>query len=574
MQTFKETGLPEEILSAIGELGYETPTPIQSKTIPEILNYGNDLIALAQTGTGKTGAFGLPVIPQVKIEEKNVQALILCPTRELCLQITKDLEKYAKNYRDLYITPVYGGTEIRTQIRALKKGSHIVVGTPGRMNDLINRKAIQLGDVKWLILDEADEMLNMGFKDDLESIMAQTPEWRQTLLFSATMPAEIARISKKYMQDPIEISVGTKNSGSENVAHHYYMVQAHDRYKALKRVVDVIPEVYGIIFCRTRQETKDIADKLMADGYNADALHGDLSQAQRDMVMHRFRKKHLQLLVATDVAARGIDVNDLTHVINYNLPDDIEAYIHRSGRTGRAGKTGVSVAIIHSREKHRIKAIEKLAKKTFERKMVPNADEICEKQLFHFLGRVGETELEENSPVNALLPAVYEKLASMEKEDLIKQFVAAEFNRFMEYYKDAPDLNIYKEERGKRGERRERGGRSGKSNESFSRLFLNVGKTDKLTSGDVIGLINSNMRGVTVKVGKIELLRNFSFVEVDKEYEQEVMEKLNNTKLKGKKVSLEVASPKPSSSRKRSYGGGRGGNNGGGGHRKGGKRQY
>ena len=571
MQTFKETGLPEEILSAIGELGYETPTPIQSKTIPEILNYGNDLIALAQTGTGKTGAFGLPVIPQIKTDEKNVQALILCPTRELCLQITKDLEKYAKNYRDLFITSVYGGTEIRNQIRALKRGSHIVVGTPGRMNDLINRKAIQLGDVRWLILDEADEMLNMGFKDDLESIMAQTPEWRQTLLFSATMPAEIARISKKYMQDPIEISVGTKNSGSENVAHHYYMVQAHDRYKALKRVVDVTPDVYGIIFCRTRQETKDIADKLMADGYNADALHGDLSQAQRDMVMHRFRKKHLQLLVATDVAARGIDVNDLTHVINYNLPDDTEAYIHRSGRTGRAGKSGVSVVIIHSREMHRIKAIEKLAKKTFERKMVPKANEICEKQLFHFLERVGETELEEASPVNALLPAVYEKLAAMDKENLIKQFVAAEFNRFMEYYKDAPDLNIYKDEKGRRG-------RSGgvRSNESFSRLFLNVGKTDKLTSGDVIGLINSNMRGVTVKVGKIELLRNFSFVEVDKEYEQDVIDKLSNAKLKGKKVSLEVASPKPSSSRKRSYGsqGGRSGNSGGGGHRKGGRKQY
>jgi ATP-dependent RNA helicase DeaD len=538
MQTFKETGLPEEILSAIGEMGYETPTPIQSKTIPEILNYGNDLIALAQTGTGKTGAFGLPVIPQIERNEKNVQALILCPTRELCLQITQDLKAYAKNYRDLYITPVYGGAEIRTQIKSLKRGTHIVVGTPGRMNDLINRKAIQLGDVRWLILDEADEMLNMGFKDDLESIMAQTPEWRQTLLFSATMPQEIARMSKNYMQEPVEISVGKKNQGAEKVDHHFYMVQAHDRYRALKRIVDVNPDVYGIIFCRTRQETKDIADKLMADGYNADALHGDLSQAQRDLVMHRFRKKHLQLLVATDVAARGIDVNDLTHVINYNLPDDIEVYIHRSGRTGRAGKEGVSVSIIHSREMHRIKAIEKIAKKAFVRKMVPKADEICEKQLFHFLDRVGQTELEESSPVNAVLPSVYEKLAEMDKEQLIKQFVAAEFNRFMEYYKDAPDLNIYKEEGGRKG-RRDR------DNVKFSRLFLNIGKTDKLTSGEVIGLINSNMKGITVKIGKIELLRNFSFVEVDKDYEQELINKLNKAKLKGKKVSLEVASPKP-----------------------------
>ncbi|MCU4176380.1 DEAD/DEAH box helicase [Carboxylicivirga sp. N1Y90] len=550
MQTFKDTGLPEEILKAIGELGYETPTPIQSKTIPEILNHGNDLIALAQTGTGKTGAFGLPVIPQVVTEEKRVQALILCPTRELCLQITKDLQKYAKYYKDLFVTPVYGGTEIRTQMRALKKGSHIVVGTPGRMNDLINRKAIELGDVRWLILDEADEMLNMGFKDDLESIMAQTPEWRQTLLFSATMPAAIAKMSKKYMSDPVELSVGAKNAGASNVEHQFYMVQAHDRYKALKRIVDVTPDVYGIIFCRTRQETKDIADKLMADGYNADAIHGDLSQAQRDMVMHRFRKKHLQLLVATDVAARGIDVNDLTHVINYNLPDDIEVYIHRSGRTGRAGKKGIAVTIIHSREMHRIKAIEKIAKKTFERKMVPKADEICEKQLFSFLDRVSVTELEETSPVNALLPAAYDKLANMEREQLIKQFVAAEFNRFMEYYKDAPDLNIYKEDRGRGGRDRRDGGR-GRDNADFSRLFINVGKVDKITSGDIIGLINSKLKGVTVKVGKIELLRNFSFVEVDKAYEQDVITKLSKAKMKGKSVNLEVASPKPSSSSRR-----------------------
>ncbi|MCU4163613.1 DEAD/DEAH box helicase [Carboxylicivirga caseinilyticus] len=545
MQTFKESGLPEEVLKAIGELGYETPTPIQTKTIPEILNYGNDLIALAQTGTGKTGAFGLPVIPQIITEDKKVQALILCPTRELCLQITKDLNNYAKYYKDLYITPVYGGTEIRTQIRALKRGTHIVVGTPGRMNDLINRNAIELGDVRWLILDEADEMLNMGFKDDLESIMAQTPEWRQTLLFSATMPPDIARMSKQYMQDPVEISVGTKNSGSSNVEHHYYMVHASDRYKALKRIVDVTPDVYGIVFCRTRQETKDIADSLMADGYNADAIHGDLSQAQRDLVMHRFRKNHLQLLVATDVAARGIDVNDLTHVINYNLPDDIEVYIHRSGRTGRAGKKGISVSIIHAREAHRIKAIEKIAKKTFERKWVPKADEICEKQLFHFLDRVDNTVLEDDSPVKALMPAVYEKLATMEREQLITQFVAAEFNRFMEYYKDAPDLNIYKEDRSKG---RNGGGRRG--DVPFSRLFINLGKTDKVSSGDIIGLINSKFKGTTVKVGKIELLRNFSFIEVDKDYEQEVIEKLGKTKLKGKKVSLEVATPKPSSKRR------------------------
>ncbi len=554
MQTFKETGLSEEVLKAIGELGFETPTPIQSKTIPEILNHGNDLIALAQTGTGKTAAFGLPLIQQIATDTNNIQTLVLCPTRELCLQITKDLNAYSKYYKDLYVTPVYGGADIRTQMKALKRGSHIVVGTPGRMNDLINRKAIQLQDVRWLILDEADEMLNMGFKDDLESIMAQTPEWRQTLLFSATMPQAIASMSKKYMQDPVEISVGTKNSGATNVEHHYYMVHASDRYKALKRIVDVTPDVYGIVFCRTRMETKDIADKLMADGYNADAIHGDLSQAQRDMVMQRFRTKHLQVLVATDVAARGIDVTDLTHVINYNLPDDIEVYIHRSGRTGRAGKKGISVSIIHARESHRIKAIEKISKKTFERKMVPTSQEICEKQLLSFVDRVEKTELEESSPVNSFMPAIFEKLASISREDLITKFVTADFSRFMDYYKDAPDLNVYntRESKGS-GSRRERGERSDRGDRvPFSRLFVNLGKADDVNSGDLIGLINSKMKNVTVKVGKIELLNNFSFVEVDKEYEQEVIDKLSKSKLKGKKVSLEVASPKPSSARRKS----------------------
>lgn len=552
METFKETGLSEKVLKAIDEMGFVTPTPIQSKTLPEILNYGNDLVALAQTGTGKTGAFGLPIIQQINTEEKNVQALILCPTRELCLQITKDLKNFSKYYTDLVVTPVYGGTEIRTQIRALKNGTHIVVGTPGRMNDLINRKAIKLGDVRWLILDEADEMLNMGFKDDLESIMAQTPEWRQTLLFSATMPKEVARMSKKYMNDTVEISVGSKNSGSDDVTHEYYMVQASDRYKALKRIVDVTPDIYGIIFCRTRQETKDVADKLMSDGYNADALHGDLSQAQRDLVMNRFRVKHLQLLIATDVAARGIDVNELTHVINYNLPDETEAYIHRSGRTGRAGNKGKSIAIIHGRESHKIKAIEKISKKTFTKCLVPKAEDICEKQLLHFIDKVEKMELEEDSPVNNFLPSIYEKLAPISHEDLIKQFVATEFSRFMDYYKNAPDLNMSAREKGGKG-RSERGGR--RDNESFSRLFINVGKTDKIASGDIIGLINSKMKGVTVKVGKIELLKNFSFVEVEKEYEQELLTKLNKAKLKGKTIGLEVASPKPSR-RKRSGGSG------------------
>ncbi len=543
MITFKETGLSEKVLKAIDELGFVNPTPIQSKTIPEILNYGNDLVALAQTGTGKTGAFSLPIIQQINTEEKCVQALILCPTRELCLQITKDIQNFAKYYTDIQVTPVYGGTEIRPQIKALHKGSHIVVGTPGRMNDLINRAAIKLGDVRWLILDEADEMLNMGFKDDLESIMSQTPEWRQTLLFSATMPKEVAQMSKKYMNDTVEISVGSKNASSDDVSHEYYMVHASDRYKALKRIVDATPDIYGIIFCRTRQETKDIADKLMADGYNADALHGDLSQAQRDLVMNRFRVRHLQLLVATDVAARGIDVNELTHVINYNLPDETEAYIHRSGRTGRAGRKGTSIAIIHGRELHKVKAIEKISKKTFERKMVPKAEEICEKQLFHFIDKVETTELEEISPVNNFLSTIYEKLSNLSHEELIKQFVATEFNRFMDYYKDAPDLNIYKEDK-----KDNKGSR--KSSDAYSRLFINVGKADKVGSGDLIGLINTKMKGTTINIGKIELLRNFSFIEVDKEYEQEVINKLSRAKLKGKTIGLEVANQKPATAKK------------------------
>lgn len=554
MQKFIETGLNPDVLKAIEELGFVEPTPIQSKTIPELLQNGNDLVGLAQTGTGKTGAFGLPVIQLVDTSDNNVQALVMCPTRELCLQITKDIKAYSKYISGLNVTPVYGGSDIRTQIKSLKRGSQIVVGTPGRLNDLINRNVLHLNNLRWLILDEADEMLNMGFKEDLETIIQQTPEEKQTLLFSATMPDSISKISKKYMKNPLEIRVGTKNSGADNVTHEFYMVHASDRYKALKRLVDVNPSIYGIVFCRTRQDTKDIADKLMGDGYSADAIHGDLTQAQRDLVMHRFRSKHLQILVATDVAARGLDINDLTHVINYNLPDDAEVYVHRSGRTGRAGKSGTCVSILHMREIRRIKEIEKLLKKKIDRKSVPSAEEITQKQLFHFIDKTEKVEINEDV-ISQFLPSIYGKLAWLDREDLIKRFVALEFQRFAEYYKDAPDINVYKDEP------------THYRKNQFSRLFINIGKEDKLTSKDIIDLINTKVKVRNVEIGKIEILKSFSFFEVDGDYESDVIKGLKRVPFGGKRISVEPASPKPGGSR---GGGGRGRdrNRGGGGNRR------
>ncbi len=554
MQSFKEIGLSEDILKAIDELGFVNPTPVQEKAIPEILNNGHDVVSLAQTGTGKTGAFGLPVIQLTDVSSRNIQALVLCPTRELCLQITKEMTAFSKYKRGLNITPVYGGSDIRTQIRALRNGTHIVVGTPGRVNDLLRKDILKIQSIKWLVLDEADEMLNMGFKEDLETILAQTPAERQTLLFSATMPPVIANIAKHYMKQPVEIKIGKTNQGADNVLHHYYMVHASDRYMALKRIVDITPDVYGIVFCRTRQETKEVADKLMADGYNADALHGDLSQSQRDMVMQRFRVKHLQLLVATDVAARGIDVNDLTHVINYNLPDDVEIYIHRSGRTGRAGKSGVSATIVHAREVNRIRDIERVSGKKFEQKFVPKAEEICEIKLLHFIDKLQKQEITEGT-VSQFLPTIIEKLAGFSREELIGKIVAAEFELFNEYYKDAPDINIYRQnrEKGEKGEGRARG--------NFSRLFINLGKTDRLSAVDIISLVNSNTRGMQVRIGQIEILKNFSFFEVDSAFEQDVVKALDKQVINGYKLIVEPASAKTgggsserSFGRERSYG--------------------
>ena len=545
--TFEETGLSAEILKAIGELGFVTPTPVQERSIPEILNNGQDVISLAQTGTGKTGAFGLPIVQLANTQNSETQALILSPTRELCLQISKDLTAFAKYTEKLKIVSVYGGTDIKAQLKALKGAAHIVVGTPGRVIDLINRGALKIGNIRWLVLDEADEMLNMGFQDDIETILAETPETRQTLLFSATMPPFIEKVARHYMKEHIEIRIGRTNQGADTVQHHYYMVKAADRYAALKRIVDMVPDIYSIVFCRTRQETKEVADKLIADGYNADALHGDLSQAQRDTVMEHFRIKHLQILVATDVAARGIDVTDLTHVINYNLPDDPEVYIHRSGRTGRAGKKGISVSIVHSREMSRIKQIEKVSGKTFERKMVPNAEEICQTKLLSFVDCIEKQEFDEQSAIAPFIPEIIEKLSHFSTPELIKKIIASEFEAVNKYYQNAEDLNIADTKEKKKAH---------VEDDKMSRLFINIGKIDRIRPGDIIGLINKYTRDINEKIaiGHIDLMRNFSFVDVDSTYAQEIINRINGQNVDGYKLVVELTENKRSS-KENSFGG-------------------
>jgi len=531
-------GLAPELLRAVVELGFIEPTPVQQKTIPNILNSTGDLVVMAQTGTGKTAAFGLPVLQLSDIHSGQLQTLVLCPTRELCMQITADLTRYSQFMEGFHVVPVYGGTSILTQIKALRGNSHVVVGTPGRVMDLIKRKVLKLSQVRWVILDEADEMLNMGFKDDLDAILAETPKERQTLLFSATMPQGIAEIARKYMNAPEEISVGKRNSGADNVSHEYYMIHAKDRYDALKRIVDNNPDVYGIVFCRTRIETKEVADKLMQDGYNADALHGDLSQIQRDYVMNRFRIKNLQLLVATDVAARGLDVQDLTHIINYNLPDDPEVYVHRSGRTGRAGKSGVAISLIHTRESGKIRDLERMVKKSFNRKMVPGGREICEKQLLNLVDKVENTVVDQVS-IEKYLPAIYQKLAWLDREELIKHFISVEFNRFLEYYKNAPDLNTIQREKFERADKPER--RTTGQLESYSRVHINLGSRQELNAGTLIALINKSSQGQRVVIGKIEILRNFSFFEVDSNRVKYLLKEFQGAVFNGIPVEVELS---------------------------------
>jgi ATP-dependent RNA helicase DeaD len=543
MSSFENYGLSAEIIAAITELGFETPTPIQEKTIPHIAGSKRDLVALAQTGTGKTAAFGLPVLQQIDTTKKNTQCIILSPTRELCIQISKDMTNYAKFMPEVRITAVYGGASIENQIRDIKKGSHIIAGTPGRVLDLIKRGVLKIDKISFLVLDEADEMLNMGFKEDIDSILDTTPREKQTLLFSATMPQEIMKIAETYMNDPLEMSVGTKNSGAENVEHFYYLVNAKNRYLALKRIADINPDIYGIVFCRTRAETQEIADKLIQDGYNADALHGDLSQAQRDHVMQKFRNGHLHLLVATDVAARGLDVNDLSHIINYNLPDEREIYIHRSGRTGRAGKKGESVSIIHSRELHKIREIEKTLKRKITRKDVPGGKEICMKQLMSMIDTIEKVETIDNQ-IEEFLPVILNKLSWLNREDLIKRFVSVEFNRFLTYYKNAPDLNI--EEKARRddfgGDEKfeRRGGRERDSSANLTKFFLTLGAKDDLTKLKLMDIINSNDSLAGAEIGKIEILPSYTFFEMDSKVEEAVLKAFNNKRYAGKRLKIEV----------------------------------
>lgn len=546
MKTFEELGVSPEIRKAIEEMGYENPMPVQEEVIPYLLGNRNDVVALAQTGTGKTAAFGLPLIQKINVSKRVPQALVLCPTRELCLQIAGDLTDYSKYITDLKILPVYGGSSIDSQIRSLKKGVHIIVATPGRLIDLMERKVAHLETIADVVMDEADEMLNMGFTDSINAILEQVPEDRNTLMFSATMSPEIARIAKTYLHNAKEITIGTKNEGSKNVHHIAYTVHAKDKYLALKRVVDFYPQIYGIIFCRTRKETQEIADKLIQDGYNADSLHGELSQVQRDLVMQKFRQRHLQLLVATDVAARGLDVNDLTHVINYGLPDDTESYTHRSGRTGRAGKTGVSIAIINLREKGKMREIERIINKKFTIGTLPSGKEICEQQLIKVIDDIEKVKVDEEE-IETFLPNIYRKLEWLSKEDLIKRVVSMEFNRFLDYYKNAPEIeqpkgNDKKEtakERKDRGSDREKTAR--KAEKGYTRLFLNLGKTDGFYANQIIELVNRNLKKQRIQIGRIDLMQNFSFFEIIEAQAPMVIKTLNKVSLNGRKVIVEVA---------------------------------
>jgi len=572
---FNQLELYPELLRATEELDFLVPTPIQQKVIPLLLEEKCDIIGLAQTGTGKTAAFGLPALQNINLDTPHPQLLILSPTRELCMQIARDLESYGKYLRGLTIVSVYGGASIDKQIGILKRGAHIVVATPGRIHDLVRRNRIDLSKIETLVLDEADEMLKMGFRDDLDAILAKTPSEKNTLLFSATMSQEINRIAKTYMTDPVEITVGAKNAGAENVSHIYHMVTAKNRYNALKRVVDYYPDIYGIVFCRTRQETKEVAASLMSDGYNAEALHGDLSQAQRDYVMQKFRERNLSVLVATDVAARGLDVNDLTHIINYNLPDDNEVYTHRTGRTGRAGKEGAAISIINLKERGRISQIERVVKKKFEQLPVPGGTEICERQLYSMVEKMRNSHVE-HERIDPYMDKVYQTLGDLSKEEIIKRMVSVEFNRFLDYYKNAPDLNIDAREAsdrshnsGRAGERNgrdrrdRRDGRDGRSGNaersgrekseagagrdgkwdkgsrkgrSMSRIVFNIGKGKDITKRDVIEFVKDISENDNIEIGQIEIFQRASSVEVESKMARKVIAAMNNVIFDGIKV--------------------------------------
>lgn len=511
---FQDFNLNPAILRAIDELGFKEPMPIQAEVLPVLLSQHTDLVGLAQTGTGKTAAFGLPLLQNIDPSNRNVQALIICPTRELCMQITKDLLSYAKYIPEIKIVPVYGGASIELQFKALAKRPQIVVATPGRLQDMIRRNRIDFSDVRWMVLDEADEMLDMGFQEDVDAILEYMPEDKNTLLFSATMPAEVEQILNKYMKEPVRISIGQKNSGTANVRHNYYLIKASDRYLALKRLIDYYPSIYGIVFCRTKLETQEVADNLIHDGYNAASLHGDLSQAQRDLVMNHFRQGFIQILVATDVAARGLDVNNLSHIINYNLPDDIDTYVHRSGRTGRADKTGICISLVHQREKHKIKAIEKQLGRPMERELIPTAQQVCEKQLFRHIDNLEKVDIMRDD-IDDYLPVVFKKLSWLTREELITRVVALNFNRFLDYYKDAKDLNIDDTNDKKDKDRNNKINKKEHDDSHMVRLFFGMGKRDHIKPNSLIGKINYVTGTKDIEIGHIDLKENFSFVAVD-----------------------------------------------------------
>ena len=577
--TFKELGLRVEVLQSIEAMGFAEPTPIQQSAIPHLLNDQSDFVGLAQTGTGKTAAFGLPLIHKVTDRPTETQGLIIAPTRELCLQISKDLEAFAQFDKQIRVVAVYGGTDIRRQMTEIKRGATIVVATPGRLVDLINRRAINLQTVETVVLDEADEMLNMGFKEDIDAILDATPDTKNVWLFSATMPKEVAAIAKNYMTDPLEVAMGHKNQSNENIEHIYYTVKERDRYDALKRLIDASPEIFGLVFCRTRNETATVAEKLAKDGYSAEPLHGDLSQAMRDRVMDRFRERSIQLLVATDVAARGIDVDNITHVINYNLPDDIENYTHRSGRTARAGRQGKSLVLINARENYKIKAIERQIRMTFAAALIPEASEICGIQLNKLISKVKEIEVKEND-IAPFLPAIMADFEELSKEEVIKKFISAEFNRFIEYYDRAGDLNVSggREDRGERGrdkndrfdrkdrfersdrgERGDRGDRSDRAPRDMgnrTRFFVSLGKRDGLNPGGLLRVICDATGIKSASVGRIDVMPNFSFFEADKGDEGSILSQVNGADYEGHKVMVEITQKKAEGGERRSGGGG------------------
>ncbi|MCE2847103.1 MAG: DEAD/DEAH box helicase [Sphingobacteriales bacterium] len=543
MHSFQDLGLDARLVKGVEALGFVTPTPIQAQAIPALVQGGRDLVGLAQTGTGKTAAFGLPLLQLIDLRQEFPQVLVLAPTRELCVQIHKDLVSFSTHLQGFEAVAVYGGSSIVDQIRKIKRGVHVVVATPGRLIDLLERKALDLGRVKILVLDEADEMLNMGFKEDIDFILKNTPDDRNTWLFSATMPREVKAISKHYMQDPVEITTESNQKGNENIEHCYAVVKAKDRYAALKRFVDANVEIFGIIFCRTKIETQEVAEHLMRDGYNADSLHGDLSQAQRDKVMSRYRERTLQLLVATDVAARGIDVRDVTHVIHYNLPDELENYMHRSGRTARAGKSGMSLAIVHTKDIGRIRQIERSTGRPFKQVQVPNGMEVCEKQLMKLVKKVHDVEVNE-AEIEPYLEHIYEELKGLDRDELIHRFVSIEFNRFLEYYKGAMDLNA--EVRGVRSE--SAGGRA--YGDVHNRMFISIGAKDGLDKGKLLRFVCDTTGEKGSSIGRIDVQGVYSFVDILPDRIEDVMRKLNGTMFKDRKVRTELTDTRPSKGKK------------------------